>query len=74
MTPKLVRFITEDYLSLFKDGGYWLNSFELIQTPVTLDNLFEIIIDTYKPLGLEDENLCYFKHVPSNRAYLITPS
>ncbi|CAF0793983.1 unnamed protein product [Brachionus calyciflorus] len=74
MTPKLIRFITEDYLSLFKDGGYWLNSFELVKKPLTSDNFFEIIIDTYKPLSLDDENICYFKHVPSNRAYLITPS
>ncbi|CAF0997878.1 unnamed protein product [Brachionus calyciflorus] len=74
MKPKLIRFVTEDYLSLFKDGGYWLNTFDPIQTPLTSDNLFEIIIETYKPMNLSDKNLCYFKHIPSNRSYLIAPS
>ncbi|CAF1044298.1 unnamed protein product, partial [Brachionus calyciflorus] len=71
--PKIISFVTEDCLSLFKDGGYWLNTFDLIQTPVT-SNLFEISIETYKPMNLSDENLCYFKNVPTNRAYLISPS
>ncbi|CAF1115632.1 unnamed protein product [Brachionus calyciflorus] len=74
MKPKIISFVTEDCLSLFKDGGYWLNTFDLIQTPVTSDKFFEILIDTYKPMSLSDENLCYFKNVPTNRAYLISPS
>ncbi|CAF0945697.1 unnamed protein product [Brachionus calyciflorus] len=71
INSKIIHFFTEDYLSIFQDGGYWLNSFELITDTFQSDNFFEILIDNYK-LSFTEENLCFFKHVQSNRAYLIS--
>ncbi|CAF1043748.1 unnamed protein product [Brachionus calyciflorus] len=74
MKPKVIHFQTDDLLSLFQDGGFWLNSFQIITNPLKLENFYEIILDGYKFFNLKDENLCFFKHVPLNRAYLISIS
>ncbi|CAF1014101.1 unnamed protein product, partial [Brachionus calyciflorus] len=58
-----IEILNENFLSLFQDGGIWLNAF---------DYFIEIKISFWENYDFSNTDICFFKYVPKNKTTFIS--
>ncbi|RNA01854.1 hypothetical protein BpHYR1_051573, partial [Brachionus plicatilis] len=74
LSVKEMYFETESIYALSQDGGLWLNSIQdTITQNTTFGSLTKISISVDKDYFFNESDICYFRHVPSNKSFYFYP-